>query len=246
MKIRELDYADTPWGEISLRERWDPITERDVYEVKLGDDFLMSSQFTTGEEELSRIALAAVPGAGPLTVVVGGLGLGYTALAALEDGRVAELTVIEALPAVISWHERDLLPDTAGMAADPRVRLVRDDFFDVVRTGRADRTYDAVLVDIDHAPDWLLREDHGDLYTAEGFGRVGAMLTDDGVFALWSDEPPEPEVVQRMSVAFKHADAHVVPFPNPITGGHSSNTVYLAGGPRRDDIVAWARNHPAT
>ena len=108
-----------------------------------------------------------------------------------------------------------------------------DDFFDVVRAGRADRTYDAVLVDIDHAPDWLLRHDHGDLYTVEGFARVGAMLTDDGVFALWSDEPPEPEVVRRMGGAFEDADAHVVPFPNPITGGESTNTVYLAVRPRR-------------
>lgn len=232
MRIQELDFGDTPWGEISLRRRFDPVTERDVHEVKLGDDFLMSSQFTVGEEELSRIGLAAVSAAS-LTVLVGGLGLGYTARAALEDDRVTELTVIEALELVISWHERDLMPETEGLAADPRVRLVRDDFFDVVRTGRADRTYDAVLLDIDHAPDWLLRDDHGDLYTVEGFARVGAMLTDDGAFALWSDEPPEPEVVRRMAEVFDHADAHVVPFANPLTGGESSNTVYLAVRPRR-------------
>ena len=232
MKIQELDWGDTPWGAISLRRRWDRVTDRDVYEVKLGDDFLMSSQFTTGERELARIGLAAVTGTS-LTVLVGGLGLGYTAVAALEDDRVCELTVVEALEVVISWHERDLLPDTRGLAADPRVRLVPDDFFDVVRSARADRTYDAVLVDIDHAPDWLLRDDHGDLYTVEGFARVGAMLADGGAFALWSDEPPEPEVVRRMGEAFERADAHVVPFPNPLTGGESANTVYLAVGPRR-------------
>lgn len=228
--MEELDWGDTPWGVISLRRRWDRVTERDVHEVKLGDDFLMSSQFTVGEQELARIGLAAVTGTG-LTVLVGGLGLGYTALAALEDDRVTELTVIEALRMVISWHERDLLPDTEGLAADPRVRLVCDDFFDLVRAGRADRTYDAVLLDIDHAPDWLLRDDHGDLYTTEGFARVAAMLTDDGAFALWSDEPPEPEVVRRMADAFGHAAAHVVPFPNPLTGGESANTVYLATRP---------------
>lgn len=234
MKIQELDFAQTPWGEISLRRRFDRVTQRDVHEVKLGDDFLMSSQFTVGEEELSRIGLAAVPASvTSLTVLVGGLGLGYTALAALEDDRVTELTVVEALEQVISWHERDLLPDSEGMAADPRVRLVRDDFFDLVRAGRADRTYDAVLVDIDHAPDWLLRDDHSDLYTVEGFARVGKMLTDEGVFGLWSDEPPEPEVVRRLGEAFEHADGHVVPFPNPITGGESTNSVYLAVRPRR-------------
>jgi spermidine synthase len=232
VRIEELDWGDTPWGAISLRRRWDRITERDVYDVKLGDDFLMSIQFTVGEQELSRIGLGAVSGAS-LTVLVGGLGLGYTAAAALEDDRVSELTVVEALEAVISWHQRDLLPDTRGLASDPRVRLVLDDFFDVVRTGRADRTYDAVLLDIDHAPDWLLREDHGDLYTVEGFARVAAMVADGGAFALWSDEPPEPEVVRRMGEAFERADAHVVPFPNPLTGGEAANTVYLAVRPRR-------------
>ncbi len=235
MRIQELDWGDTPWGAISLRRRWDSVTERNVHEVKLGDDFLMSSQFTTGERELARIGLAALTGRS-LTVMVGGLGLGYTAMAALEDERVTELTVVEALQMVISWHERDLMPDTQGLAADPRVRLVLDDFFDVVRARRADRTYDAVLLDIDHAPDWLLREDHGDLYTVEGFARVGAMLADGGAFALWSDEPPEPEVVRRMGEIFEHADAHVVSFPNPLTGGESANTVYLAVRPRREAL----------
>ncbi len=232
MRIEELDWGDTPWGAVSLRRRWDRVTERDVYEVKLEDDFLMSSQFTTGERELARIGLAAVPGRS-LTVLVGGLGLGYTARAALEDERVTELTVVEALQVVISWHERDLLPETRGLAADPRVRLVRDDFFEMVRAGRADRAYDAVLVDIDHAPDWLLRDDHGDLYTSEGFARVAAMLVDGGAFALWSDEPPDPEVVRRMGQAFEHAEARVVPFPNPLTGGEAANTVYLAIRHRR-------------
>ncbi len=232
MRIEELDWATTPWGLVSLRRRWDGVTGRDVYEVKLDDDFLMSSQFTVGERELARMGLAAVAG-DSLRVLVGGLGLGYTAATALEDDRVVELTVVEALEQVISWHRRDLLPDTKGLAADPRVRLVHDDFFDLVRTGRADRGVDAVLLDIDHAPDWLLRDDHGDLYTAEGFGRLATMLTPGGAFALWSDEPPEPEVVRRLGEAFEHAGAHVVAFPNPLTGGESANTVYLAVRPRR-------------
>ncbi len=232
MRITELDWAETAWGLISLRRRWDPVTGRDVHEVKLGDEFLMSSQFTTGERELARIGLGAVAGTS-LTVLVGGLGLGYTAATALEDERVVGLTVVEALQEVISWHERDLLPDTRGLAGDPRVRLVRDDFFDLVRTGRAPEVYDAVLLDIDHAPDWLLREDHGDLYTLEGLARVAAMLADGGAFALWSDEPPEPAVVRRLGEAFEQADARVVPFANPLTGGESANTIYLGARPRR-------------
>lgn len=113
-----------------------------------------------------------------------------------EDERVSELTVVEALERVISWRERDLLPDTRGLAADSRARLVFDHFFDMVGAGRAARIYDAVLVDIDHAPDWLLREDHGDLHTVEGSERVAATIADGGAFALWSDEPPRPEMLR--------------------------------------------------
>lgn len=232
MRIEELDWCETEWGTISLRRRVDPVTAREVHEVRLDEDFLMSSQFTHGERELARIGLAAARGE-RLRVLVGGLGLGYTAWTAAADPRVAELVVIEALEPVIGWHRRELFDDTRGLSADPRVRLERDDFFDLVRSGRGGAPYDALLVDIDHAPDWLLRSDHGDFYTVGGLGAAGAMLVPGGVLALWSDEPPEPEFLGRLAEAFEHADAQVVTFPNPLTGGESANTIYVGRGPRR-------------
>ncbi|NHA67390.1 spermidine synthase family protein [Phycicoccus flavus] len=234
MRIEELDRADTDWGTVTLRRRTDPVTRRLVHEVRLGEDYLMSSQFTVGEEELARIGLAAHDG-DSLRVLVGGLGLGYTARAALEDPRVTSLTVVEALAPVVSWHERDLFEDTRGLAADPRVALVLDDFFDLVRTGRGDGRYDAVLLDIDHAPDWLLRPDHADLYTAPGLARLADLLTPGGVFALWSDEPPEPDVVDLLGAALGPAEAHVVTFRNHLAGGEAANTVYVARRPPAGD-----------
>ena len=74
----------------------------EVYEVKLGDAFLMSSLFHEVEEKLAHFGLAEVEGAN-WDVVVGGLGLGYTAVAALEHGEVASLLVIDALPPVLEW-----------------------------------------------------------------------------------------------------------------------------------------------
>lgn len=233
MRIEELDWSETEWGTISLRRRRDPVTDRDVHEVKLDEDFLMSSQFTLGEEEVARLGLAALGGEG-LRVLVGGLGLGYTAWTALADHRVAELVVVEALDQVIAWHRRELFEDTRGLATDPRVRLVRDDFFELVRSGRTERPYDALLVDIDHAPDWLLRSDHGDFYTEAGLRCAGRMLVPHGVLSLWSDEAPEPGFVEVMERAFEQVEARVVTFPNPLTGGESANTVYLAQSPRRD------------
>ena len=156
-KFEELDWAETPWGLVVLRRRFDLVTQCDVHEVKLGDDYLMSSQFTVSERALAELGLRAAVGSS-LRVMVGGLGLGYTAFEALRDDRVVDLVVVDALDAVIRWHRDELFDDTRGLASDPRTTLVRDDFFDLVRTGRLDRPVDVLLVDIDHAPDWLLNE----------------------------------------------------------------------------------------
>jgi spermidine synthase len=231
-RFAELDWTDTPWGILSLRRRWDSVTRREVDEVKLDDDFLMSSQFTVAERELARLGLVAVDGDG-LRVLVAGLGLGYTAWEALRDRRVDDLLVVEALDRVIDWHQRQLFADTQGLANDPRTRLVCDDFFDLVRTRRWQQPVDVLLVDIDHAPDRVLREDHADFYTSDGQAAAAAMLTEGGALALWSDEPPDAKVIHVMLTAFADAQAFEVAFDNPLTGGVSSNTVYLAKGPRR-------------
>lgn len=234
-KLEELDWQETAMGEISLRRRLDPTLKVEVYEVKLGEEFLMSSLFTAAEVELARLGLAAVTGE-QLDVVVGGLGLGYTAATALEDPRVRSLAVVEALPQVIDWHERRLLPETAGLAQDPRTRLVHTDFFASVRgsegfgTGTPER-YHAVLLDIDHTPRHVLHPSHAALYTADGLADVRRLLHPGGVFAMWSDDPPDEEFTAVLGQVFTDTAAHVVTFPNPLTGGDSANTVYVALGP---------------
>jgi len=84
-RFEELDWRPTPIGEVSLRRRRDPVSGVDIFEAKLGDEFLMSSLFTVAEIEVARLALAQLQGSG-LDVAVGGLGLGYTAQAVLADG----------------------------------------------------------------------------------------------------------------------------------------------------------------
>ncbi|MBU1833483.1 MAG: spermidine synthase, partial [Gammaproteobacteria bacterium] len=103
--FEEIDSQASALGEISLRRRRMPaFGDRDIYEVKLGDEFLMSSMFVDAEEALSTLGLAATQG-DKLSVVVGGLGLGYTAVAALKDQRISELLVVDALDTVIGWHK---------------------------------------------------------------------------------------------------------------------------------------------
>ena len=155
--FEELDFRPTPMGVLSLRRRRHLATGADIYEIKLGDEFLMSSQFTTAEIELARLGLAALARA-DLDVVVGGLGLGYTAQAVLENSSVRSLIVVDALAEVIEWHEQALLPLGKQLTADPRCRLVNGDFFamadsaDGFDSDLPRRRFDAVLVDIDHSP----------------------------------------------------------------------------------------------
>jgi spermidine synthase len=202
--------------------------------VKLDDEYLMSSLFTVAEEELARLGLAALAGDPPYDVVVGGLGLGYTARAVLEDDRVRSLVVVEALAPVIDWHRADLLPHTRELTADPRSTFRHGDFFALLRDGSGfdpaspGRRFHAILVDIDHSPRHLLNPAHADLYTPAGLRRLGDCLHPGGVFALWSDDPPDDDFMADLTQCFATAAAHVVTFANPLTGGESANTVYVA------------------
>lgn len=231
-RFEELDRRSTPMGQISVRRRLELTLQVDVYEIKLDDEFLMSSLFTVAEIELARLGLARVEGT-DLDVVVGGLGLGFTARAVLDDRRVRSLTVVEALGEVIDWHQRELLPLGAALNADPRCHLVDADFFALVADGSpfgpdtGERSH-AILVDIDHTPRHLLHPSHAPFYRPDGLRRLADRLHPGGVFALWSDDPPDDEFVAAVEQVFGSCDAHVVTFPNFYTGGDGSNTVYVA------------------
>ncbi|MGP3949566.1 spermidine synthase [Streptomyces sp. 7N604] len=232
-RFEEIDWRPTPMGDISLRRRRDPASGIDVYEVKLGDEFLMSSLFTAGEIALTRLGLAQLPD-DELDVAVGGLGLGYTAQATLEDPRVRSLIVIEALGEVIDWHERGLVPLGARLASDSRCRLVLGDFFAVVGDScgldprEPDRRFHAILLDVDHSPRHVLHPRHAALYRPAGMRALADRLHPDGVFALWSNDPPDEQFSSVLAEVFAESQAHVVDFDNPLQGGTAANTIYVA------------------
>ncbi len=228
LRFEELDFQPTPMGDLSLRRRIEPTLGVDVFEVKLGEEFLMSSLFTVAEEELATLGLAGVEAPTDLDVLVGGLGLGYTAVAALADSRVRTVTVIDTLPAVIDWHRRGLLPVSVTLTDDPRTSLLHDDFFALMRREPDESRYDAILLDVDHSPRHQLDPSHADLYTVDGMRALVRHLKPEGIFALWSDDPPDEEFLARASAVFAQVVAHVVGFDNPLTSGVSSNTVYVA------------------
>jgi spermidine synthase len=146
---------------------------------------------------------------------------------------VRSLIVVDALAEVIEWHEQGLLPLGKQLTGDPRCRLVNGDFFAMSHSPEGfdasapGRRFDAVLVDIDHSPTNLLHPRHAALYQPEGLQRLAAHLKSGGVFALWSNDPPDPAFERVLAGAFATTTADVVTFDN-LRGDHeASNTVYV-------------------
>jgi spermidine synthase len=233
LNFEELDYRETPIGALSLRRRKDLKSGDDVFEIKLDDEFLMSSLFTASEIALADLGIAACDG-DPLSVVVGGLGLGYTAQAVLAHDKVQSLIVVDALEAVIDWHRAGLLPLGPMLTQDSRCRFILGDFFQMaMNTDGFDPdtlapTYDAILVDIDHSPEALLDEGNAPFYQPDGLAKLKTHLKPGGVFGLWSNEKPDDAFTTRLAGVFADARAEPVVFHNPLQDKDFTQTVYLA------------------
>jgi len=221
LNYEELYFRETPLGDLMLRRRrLLQLGGLDIYEVKLGEFFLMSSLFHEAESQLSKLGLGVLVKE-KLDVVVGGLGLGYTAVSALEDRRVSSLVVLEYLEGVIEWHQNGLVPLGKTLTGDSRCRLSFD-------PEHPANKHDAILLDIDHTPTHVLHQTHTRFYSEEGLGELAQHLKPGGVFALWTDGAPEESFTSHLGKVFANAESHTIEFDNPITGDSSESAVYVA------------------
>ena len=224
--FEELDHRETPLGELVLRRRRTPWQENPlVYEITLDGAFLMSSLVNDSEIALTRRALEAATGSS-LDVLVGGLGLGHTAAAVLEDDRVARLVVIERLEAVIDWHRQGLVPLDPPLGADPRTRFEEDDVFARLGPGGDETTYDLVLLDVDHSPRALLHASHASFYEVAGLTRLRELVRPGGIFGLWSADATDGEFLERLATVFDEAWVETIRFFNPHVGAEDINSLY--------------------
>lgn len=187
-----LARADSGHGEIALRRRGD------VLELVVDGVFAMDTAHTATEIALATLTLrrlstppAIPPATSPahgLRVLVGGLGLGFTTRAVLADPRVSSVEVVELQPRLVDWVRSGLVPPAAGLLDDARVRVSVGDVAEVV-AGRAPGGLDAILLDVDNGPGFLVHEGNAALYRTP-FLRAGlAALAPGGVLAVWSADP---------------------------------------------------------
>jgi spermidine synthase len=180
-----LAYDETRLGILCLRRR--ELLSRPgtvVTEVTLNHEFLMSSYITDSERALARIALE-LHGGERLRVLVGGLGLGYTAFEALASERVSQVEVIEYLPEVIGWLERGLIPLAPKLRADARFVATEADVYERL-AAVGDEQHDLILIDVDHSPDERLGGANSAFYTRPGLLRAKSHLRAGGILGVWS------------------------------------------------------------
>ncbi len=222
-----LAYDETPLGPLQLRRREllrEPGTI--VTEVSLNHEFLMSSYNTASERALAWRALELHPGPG-LDVLVGGLGLGYTAREALVSPRVARVTVVEFLPQVIGWLDGDLVPLAGELKADARLKVVQGDVYRRLAEPPAAQ-HDLILLDVDHSPEDRLAAANGAFYTEEGLKRAKKHLKPGGVLGVWSYDE-SASFADTLRGVFREVRVEPVEFQNKFVEGTQTDWLFFAG-----------------
>jgi spermidine synthase len=223
-----LAYDPSPLGLLCLRRREllsHPGTL--VTEVTLNNEFLMSSLYTDSERALARTALQLHSG-DDLLVLVGGLGLGYTAHEALVSDRVARVEVVELLPQVIDWLERGLVPLASVLRDERRLAVVQDDIFRRLASS-PDDLHDVILIDVDHSPEERLGEESSSFYTTLGLLAARRHLASDGVMAVWSyvESPPFADALRTV---FEQVRVEPVTYVNRLVDQQQTDWLFFARG----------------
>lgn len=226
--IHILAYEASRLGPLCLRRR-ELLSEPGtiVTEVTLNHEFLMSSLHTDSERSLARTAIQMHPGQ-ELRVLVGGLGLGYTAREALLSDRVVGVEVLELLPQVIDWLTQGLVPLSSELGHERRFVVKQGDVYQ--RLARpADDLLDVILIDIDHSPDERLGEESIPFYTAQGLLAARRHLAADGILAVWSYSENLP-FADALREVFEEVRVETVTYYNRLVDQQATDWLFFARG----------------
>ncbi len=224
-----LAYESSPLGTLCLRRREllsQPGTL--VTEVTLNHEFLMSSLYTDSERALALTALQLHAG-DSLRVLVGGLGLGYTAWEALLSSRVVSVEVVELLPQVIGWLKQGLVPLADQLNGDSRLMVTQGDVYRRL-AAPPEKKLDLILIDVDHSPDERLAEDvEGDLsfYSTEGLQAAKQHLAPGGVLAVWSYAESSP-FADALREVFSQVQVEPVTYDNRLINEQRTDWLFFA------------------
>ena len=183
---RVLSRVTTPHGELQLQQALDYHDDGlPVYEIIFNGVFLMASYNIRSEKALARYAIDALEnGTSSLSILVGGLGIGYTLRAVLDYESVAVVDVVEIDKHVAEWARTYFAKHNGSALSDPRVRLILADIKDYIAT--SETSYNAIILDVDNGPARLALDGNRDLYNLPMMMKMKNLLADGGVLAVWS------------------------------------------------------------
>jgi spermidine synthase len=204
-------------GELVLRR------DGDHHEIVANGVFLMDTRGGSSERLLVSATAERMPPPGRM--LIGGLGVGFSLAAALVHPAVTAVEVVEREAAVIRWNRGPLAPRHGDALADPRVTVHEADVADRI-AGAAPGSFDAICLDTDNGPDWLVSPANARLYTDSGLAAAARALTPGGVLAVWS-AAPSPALVTRMGGLFTEVTTLEVPMERG-----APDVVVLGAGPR--------------
>jgi spermidine synthase len=206
------------YGEVALRRRGD------CFEIIANGCFLMDSSDGRSERLMVTAALDLLEQPGGVSVLIGGLGVGFSLAEACADPRPGRICVVEREQAVIDWHTRGAAPlrRFAGTGhSDPRARILLDDLLRHVRT--TDERYDVLCLDIDNGPDWTVTDDNRSVYQPAGLAALEQALTGSGVLSVWS-AARVPGFTQMLASRFARVETLEIP---PLPGRRGEPDVVI-------------------
>jgi len=195
------------------------------YCVRLGQEELMHSSLNTSELLLGELATAQLASHVHPTVLIGGLGLGFTLRSVLKTlGPAATVQVAELIPAVVDWNREFLSGLNGHLLNDPRVEVIVADVWEVIACAGPSR-YDAVMLDIDNGPNGLVQRRNDRLYQRDGLQRIAAALKTGGRAAIWSAWLDRGFVRRQSDAGFS---VRVVPAKRHTRAKRCACTIFLA------------------
>jgi len=215
-----IDTAKVPGGEGNLR-----LMQRgSEFSIRLDHSELMNSRLSGSEESLAAIACERVKSRKAPSVLIGGLGMGFTLRAALGSlGPDASITVAELVPAVVKWAGGPMIDVFGNSLADPRVSIRETDVGALIRSGPAN--FDAILLDVDNGPDGLTRKANDALYGLPGLRAAHRALRPGGALTVWSARP-DLKFTDRLHKANFRVD--VLKVPAGRSGGGKKHVIWVA------------------
>lgn len=208
--------ATTDRGEVVILRRGP------VLELRVNGVFVMDTAETGSEIELARAALRRVDRVED--VLVGGLGLGFTAKEVLADTRVQRLVVVEIEEALIGWLRDGTVPHGPAYLADGRLTVTNADIRVAVAEAPPE-TFDLALLDVDNGPDHLVYDENRAVYEDAFLTEVRRVLRPGGALAVWSAAESD-DLREAMARSFGNCEA--VPHPVRLQTRDERYWLYLS------------------